>query len=268
MTGAERVRLCRARKRAAELATVANLPATVPAAPLPSPTETLQAVTSTFHVTPARRPVASYLLVVAALALAVTGCSMNAWFARSLGASDAAGMMFLAVGIAADLVALTLPSVAAGLWQNRERATATVAWLVWVAVFAFALLSAVGFGATNISDVAAARGERVTPAIETARAALGDAQASRDRECRGGVGAFCRQRESAVAAARTGLDTAMAGVAATADPQTEQARRLVNWISRGTLAPTADDFAMVRLLLLSLLPQIGGILAMIARRRA
>jgi hypothetical protein len=28
----------------------------------------------------------------------------------------------------------------------------------------------------------------------------------------------------------------------------------------GVLAPTADDFAMVRLLLLALLPQVGGIL--------
>jgi hypothetical protein len=64
------------------------------------------------------------------------------------------------------------------------------------------------------------------------------------------------------------LDVAMRSVEQTADPQTEAAIRIVAWMSRGALQPTGDDFAMLRLVLLALLPQIGGILLMIGRSRA
>jgi hypothetical protein len=39
----------------------------------------------------------------------------------------------------------------------------------------------------------------------------------------------------------------------------------VAWVSHGALQPTGNDFAMLRLLLLALLPQIGGILLMVGR---
>jgi hypothetical protein len=60
---------------------------------------------------------------------------MDGWFARSLGSSDMAGLLFLAIGVAADLVALVIPSCAASLWQARQRATALVGWMIWVATF-------------------------------------------------------------------------------------------------------------------------------------
>ena len=113
-----------------------------------------------------------------------------------------------------------------------------------------------------------ARASRVTPAVPTAQAALSDAMAARDRECKGGVGKFCREREAAVADRRQVFDVAMRSVEQTADPQTEAAIRIVAWLSRGALQPTGDDFAMLRLVLLALLPQIGGILLMIGRSRA
>jgi len=50
-----------------------------------------------------------------------------------------------------------------------------------------------------------------------------------------------------------------------ADPQTEAAIRLVAWASHGVLQPSGNDFAMLRLVLLALLPQIGGILLMVGR---
>jgi hypothetical protein len=40
--------------------------------------------------------------------------TMNGWFARSLGSTDTAGWLFLVIGVAADLVALVMPSCAAG----------------------------------------------------------------------------------------------------------------------------------------------------------
>jgi hypothetical protein len=88
---------------------------------------------------------------------------------------------------------------------------------------------------------------------------------ARDRECKGGVGKFCREREATVNERRQALDMTAQAVAQTADPQTDAAIRIVAWISHGLLRPTGDDFAMLRLVLLALLPQIGGILLMVAR---
>jgi hypothetical protein len=57
----------------------------------------------------------------------------------------------------------------------------------------------------------------------------------------------------------------MASVGQTADPQTDAAIKLVAWATHGVLRPSGDDFAMLRLVLLALLPQIGGILLMVSR---
>jgi len=225
----------------------------------PPPTVTLRAVR------PSRRLVAPVLLSTAALALAAVGIFMNGWFARSLGSTDSAGWLFMAVGVAADLVALVMPSCAAGLWQVGQRATALVGWGVWLMTFAFAITAGIGFASVNITDVTLARGARVTPAVQTAQAALTDAMAARDRECKGGVGKFCREREAAVNERRQALDIAMRSVEQTADPQTAAAIHIVAWASLGALRPSADDFAMLRLMLLALLPQIGGILLMVGR---
>jgi Recombinase/Resolvase, N terminal domain len=75
-------------------------------------------------VTPSRvthASVAPWLLTGASLALAGVGITMNGWFARSLGSSDIAGWLFLAIGLAADATALALPSCAAQAWQASRR---------------------------------------------------------------------------------------------------------------------------------------------------
>jgi hypothetical protein len=219
-------------------------------------------------IAPSRGQLAPVLLSIAALALAAVGITINGWFARSLGSSDVAGWLFLAVGVAADLVALVMPSCAAALWRSGQRVTALVGWTVWIMTFVFAVTAGIGFASTNISDVTIARASRVTPAITSAQAALTDAMAARDRECKGGVGKFCREREAAVVERRQILDSAMASVGQTADAQSDAAIKLVTWISGGMLRPTAEDFAMLRLVLLALLPQIGGILLLVGRHSA
>ncbi|HZR85405.1 MAG TPA: hypothetical protein VFB02_01315 [Bradyrhizobium sp.] len=216
-------------------------------------------------VTPSRRLVAPTLLTIAAVALACVGITMNGWFARSLGSTDTARWLFLAVGVAADLVALVIPSRAAGLWRARHRASALTAWLVWAMTFAFAVTAGIGFASTNIVDVTMARASRVTPAVTAAQAALADAMTARNRECKGGVGKFCREREEVVNERQSALSVAMHSVEATADPQTHAAIQVVSWVSRGTLQPSENDFATLRLVLLALLPQIGGILLMLGR---
>jgi hypothetical protein len=211
------------------------------------------------------RSLSRVLLLAAAFALAGVGVVMNGWFARSLGSSEAAGWLFFAAGVAADLVALAMPSCAARLWQTRRRATSLAGWAVWAMTFVFAVTAGVGFASTNIVDVTLARASRVTPAVVAAGAALSDAMSARDRECKGGVGKFCREREAAVNERRQALDGAMQAIGQTADPQTEAAIRIVAWATHGWLQPTGNDFAMLRLVLLALLPQIGGILLMVGR---
>lgn len=203
----------------------------------------------------------------AAIALAGVGITMNGWFARSLGSTDIAGWLFLAVGVAADAAALALPSTAVRRWHASQRVSAVVAWAFWSATLAFALLSSIGFASLNISDVTASRASRVTPAVTVAQAQLADAQVARDRECKTGTGKFCREREAAVVERTQALNAALGVVAQQADPQTEAAIKVVAFVTGGHLHPTSDDLALVRLLLLAFLPQIGGILLMLARAR-
>ena len=229
--------------------------------PAPTPPVTL-----TSEVVKLPRPgITAVLLVGAALALAGVGITTNGWFARSLGASDTAGWLFLAIGVAADLVALVMPSCAATLWHSRRRTTSLAGWAVWAMTFVFAVTAGIGFASLNIADVTAARAARVTPAVATAQSALSDAMAARDRECLNGLGKFCRERETTVAERRAILDGALASVEQSADPQTAAAIKLVVWLSHGLITPSDNDFAMLRLVLLALLPQIGGILLMVSR---
>jgi hypothetical protein len=279
-TDAERAKAYRERKKAKATAAARPMTVLLPVATTPpvqitapvkpaSPVQpvTPSAIVTLEPVTASRRPAASITLMVAAFALASVGVTMNAWFARSLGSTDTAGWLFLAVGVAADLAALALPSSNARFWQTRQRATAAIGWLVWLATFAFALTAGIGFASVNISDVTMARASRTTPAILSAQSALADAMAARDRECKGGVGKFCREREQAVNDRRQSLEAATHTVEQAADPQTEAATHIVVWLSRGTLTPSSDDFAMLRLVLLALLPQVGGVLLMLARTR-
>jgi hypothetical protein len=265
-TPAERAAAYRARKAAAKAAK----PVTVRSPEKPTPGEIVNKprnVTAPRHVTPVTpsRSPASILLMIAAFGLAAVGVTMNAWFARSLGSTDSAGWLFLAIGVAADLAALAVPSCAARLWQTHQRGAAATGWLVWLLTFAFAVTAGIGFASVNISDVTLARASRITPAVTAAQAALADAMTARDRECTHGVGKFCREREQAVNERRERLEVAARTVEQAADPQTEATMRIIAWLSRGILSPSTDDFAMLRLVLLALLPQIGGVLLMLAR---
>jgi hypothetical protein len=217
------------------------------------------------HVMPAGRSIASLALAAAAFALAAVGLTTNGWFARSLGSSDIAGWLFLAIGVAADLAALVTPICAARLWHIGQRAASIAGWAVWAMTFVFAVVAGIGFASVNIADVTTARAARATPAVTAAQSALSDAMSARDRECGNGLGKFCREREAAVAERRQILDAAMVPVRQTADPQVDAAIKIVAWATFGMLRPSGDDFAMLRLVLLALLPQLGGILLMVSR---
>jgi hypothetical protein len=288
-TDAERARASRERKKARALLSSLPVQAVTPVAPvedcstradhegaiskilptgtvtpLPPPTVTLAPVTASRS---SRRSAAWIILMAAALALAAVGICMNAWYARSLGASEVAGVLFTAVGVASDMVALVMPSVAVMAWQGKRRGAALAGWLVWLLTLAFALSGGIGFASINISDIVTARASRTTPTVTAAQTALGDAMASRDRECSGGVGRYCREREQAVVDRRRALDAAMQTVAQAADPVAVAAVKLVAWITHGAISPSENDFGMLRLALLCLLPQLAGVLIMVGRSK-
>jgi hypothetical protein len=266
-TRTERPRANRARKRKATIANSQSSELLIPAefsSPKSASAESSPARPSS-DVVPAGRPISSLVLASAAFVLAAVGVTTNGWFARSLGSSDIAGWLFLAIGVAADLAALVTPICAARLWHIGRRAASFAGWAVWAMTFVFAVIAGIGFASVNIADVTAARASRVTPAVTAAQSALSDAMSARDRECGHGVGKFCREREAAVAERRQILDAAMVPVRQTADPQMDAAIKIVAWLTFGMLRPSGDDFAILRLVLLALLPQIGGILLMVSR---
>lgn len=234
-----------------------------PAATLPVTAGVTPVTVSHVHATGGQW-IRSHGLTAVALALCGVAVTMNALFARSLASTDLSGWLFLALGVAADLVVLTVPSTAAQLWHAGKRVTAVAAWLVLLIASVFAFTGGIGFASLNVADVTLARASRVTPAVTTARAALNDAMAARDRECVSGVGRICREREQVVNDRQRVLDAALSSVEHASDPQADAAIKIVTWLSVGRLKPTADDFTMLRLVLVALLPQLGGLLLMIS----
>jgi hypothetical protein len=219
-------------------------------------------------------------VALAAIAIALVGGFINAWYARSLGSTEVAGWLFLAVGVSADVAAFALPICAAGLWRNRQVGAAGAAWSLWLLTFAFAIMAGIGFASLKIADTTAGRraivasstasADQRNSAIAAAERAVTTATKAREGEC-AKRGPNCRDREADERTALTAFSTAISApvpvVAAigTADPQTEAASKLAAWVSFGTMRPTGDDFSMLRLLLLALLPQIGGLLLMVSQ---
>ena len=101
--------------------------------------------------------IASAVLFVTALGLTAVGLVMNARFAASFGQTAEAAVLLAGVGLAVDLLAVSLPSVGVQLWHRRSLLPACVAWTIWLAVLMMALLAATGFASTNIGDAVANR---------------------------------------------------------------------------------------------------------------
>jgi len=97
------------------------------------------------------------VLFVTAIGLTAVGLVMNARFAASFGQTAEAAVLLAAIGLAVDLLAVSLPSVGVQLWHRRSIATAGAAWIIWVGVLTLALLAATGFASTNIGDAVAGR---------------------------------------------------------------------------------------------------------------
>jgi hypothetical protein len=101
--------------------------------------------------------VAAAVLLATAVGLAAVGLTMNARFAASFGQTTEAAAILAAIGLAIDVLAVVLPTVATLLWHRRSRAAAIAAWTMWLVALTMTLLAAIGFAATNIGDAVAGR---------------------------------------------------------------------------------------------------------------
>jgi hypothetical protein len=100
---------------------------------------------------------AAAVLLATARGLAAVGLTMNARFAASFGQTAEAAVLLAAIGLAIDLLAVVLPTVAAQLWHHRSRSAAVTAWSIWLVALTMTLLAATGFASTNIGDAVAGR---------------------------------------------------------------------------------------------------------------
>jgi hypothetical protein len=216
-------------------------------------------------------PWTASVLVVVAFGIAALAVAINAQTGWSFGTSPMARFTFAGVSVAADILAVILPAAAVALWSYRRPVLATLAWTTWTAVAALAVLATLGFVERHVGDSAAGRAAIVTTAtvtadqhkrtIDAAQMAAATATAQRQAECVK-RGPLCREREADERVALSGLRSALAvplptvSAIGTSDPQSVGAQRLASWVG---LSVTTADVVNMRLALLTLIPNIAGL---------
>lgn len=165
-------------------ATVDNFPAARAPAQLPVPPDAQPCAQGVHPAHPVARP-RSYLpgsiaaaitpamippviLFLVALALGGTGIVMNARYAASLGSSREVATVLAAVGVAVDVLAMVLPSVAVALWRRGHRRLAIVPWCVWPIMVLLSLMASAGYASVHVGEALAERSKRVTATANTA----------------------------------------------------------------------------------------------------
>jgi hypothetical protein len=78
----------------------------------------------------------------------------------------------------------------------------------------------------------------------------------------------CKVRQAEVTKLEASQTQATAKVVAQARPESADFAKLVTWVSRGAVQPGADDFSNLWLLFRTSLPQVGGLVLMLARRKS
>ena len=206
---------------------------------------------------------ASIPLAVIAYGFFVLGIGINVWNAWNAG-PIANVLLPAAMGVLAEALMFFLPERTLSLpWAGKLLAGV---FLLFVA--AFALTNSLRMASIVSADQAAARADRQTEGVRTANQALEAARAKRDDACGRGLGktVACQSRQAEVTKLEAKQIQATDKVAAEAKPDSADFAKLVKWVSFGRIEPKVDDFDMLWLLFRTLLPQLGGIVLMLARR--
>lgn len=256
------------------------------------------------------RTASSAALGAIALAIAWFGIRINAWYGATLGRTAEASLLLAGLSVAADVLALVLPTVSRQLWLDRQRSLAAVAWGLWMFTAAVALLASIGFASLNIADVQAGRARTASDVqhltargeqLRAARLAIREPRSVAEIDAQiqiaqPGAAAVWKstagctdvtQPKSGEACApllalreargeatrRDGIDAELRDIATevgrlpavtSADPQADTAARLARWFTAGLAPITPDDVSMARIAGITLLPQIGGLVMMLA----
>jgi hypothetical protein len=213
---------------------------------------------------PKRQPrYASIPLAVIAYGFFALGVSINIWNAWNAG-PIANIILPAAMGVLAEAVMFFLPERTLSLpWAGK-----LLAWAFLAFVAAFALTNSLRMASIVSADQAAARADRQTEGVKTADLALEAARAKRDEACGRGLGktVACQSRQAEVTKLEAKQTLATTKVIAQARPESADFAKLVAWVSNGALHPGADDFDMLWLFFRTFLPQVGGLVLMLARR--
>jgi hypothetical protein len=212
---------------------------------------------------PSRRT--NYALVTIAYGFFLLGIGINIWNAATGGTlTDMA--LPAALGVLAEAVVFFLPAWALTLPIGRQ----VLAWTLFLFVSVFALTNSLRMASIIAADQATARAERQTEGVRTAVHALDVARSKRDDACGPGHGksVACKIRQTEVTKLEANQTQATANVVTQARPESSDFAKLVTWVSRGTIQPGADDFAMLWLLFRTFLPQVGGLVLMLAATSA
>jgi hypothetical protein len=211
------------------------------------------------------------MLLLVTFAVAALGIGINAQTGWRFGTTPISAATFAGLSVAADVLAMTLPTVAVTLWLRSRWGLASAAWATWALSLGLAVLASIGFVNRHVGDAAAARQAVLgtaaaltaqrDAAITIARQAVAAAAESRQAECRI-RGPRCRALEQEEQVRLSELSAALAlpmptaPRVADADPQLAGASRLATWAG---LRFTTDDLGNLRLALMALLPNLAGL---------
>jgi hypothetical protein len=212
------------------------------------------------------------ILIAVALAIGALALAINGQTGWRFGTTTFAAITFASLSVAADVLAITLPTAAVALWHARRKGLALAAWIVAGVALAGAALASLGFAELHFGDTAAGRhaivmtsstlADQRAARIAAAERAAVAASRAREGEC-SLRGPRCRDREAEERQALAALADAIAApvpavptIAADADPQVTAALRLATWLGL-KLAP--DDVVNFRLGLMAVLPNIAGL---------
>jgi hypothetical protein len=198
------------------------------------------------------------------LALAAIGLWINARYQFEIGRTEDVRWTLGSLGLATDAVTLISPALVGALWVRRHYLAVGVAFALYAMALVQTGLTSAGYASKHIGDAVAGRSAIITTAaaatdqragaIEVAKLAVNTAIKAREAECATGVRKECRARQAEERQAIAGMAAAVAAplpalaAIGTADPQVENVRRLIAFVSAGYWAPSATFVETVRIL--------------------
>src|SRR5262249_59386143 len=96
-------------------------------------------------------------LIIIAISIGALALTINAQAGFRFGTTPLASVTFAGLSVAADGLAIVLPTAAIGLWHAGRPGVAALAWLTWTVAATLATLASVGFIELHTSDTAPSR---------------------------------------------------------------------------------------------------------------